>query len=684
MSSQDQYLSVSKFNRKMKMFFKNNSNFSNVYVKGEVSGVKISPSGHLYFNLKDNRSVVPCVIFKSIRRNIEFKIKNGMKLLVIADVDVYVPHGKYQLNVREVSEDGLGKLYVKYQQLKEKLTEEGLFSHEFKKTLPDFPKRIGVVTSKSGSVIHDILKTVKNLWPYCEIIIFPSPVQGQTATNKLITQINNADSFNLDVIIIARGGGSIEDLWCFNEESLVRSIFKCETPVISAIGHETDITLCDLVSDKRASNPTMAATIAINNREKIIEQVNGLNKRLLSYMSSKVDEYKSQYEYMLSRQLFSDSTYVYKSKKVDFDNLFNRFEYNSTKLLNSNKNMLNKIKSEYVIRHPCKMQLDFSKHELNKLQNRLIDAVDLIIKDKQHNLDKTTEEFRFNSDKFVSNQKFKLNQIKTSYVIQNPCKIQTDYMNSNLKISYDNLVKSIDYKLNSNQKDFENIINKNLFKNPSIIYMNKSLNLDKLKEKFINQSRKLIITNFYKVDTIKNKSVIQSPHLIYQSKYNDLDKLKNKFLNISNEVILANSHRLNLIRNNSIIQNPHLIYQSKYEDLDKLKNKFINNSNEVILSNFHKLDLIKNESVIKNPNLIYKIKYEDLYNLKDKDIIRNPYLMLDENKRKLEANKEKLDKINQVITLKKEQEKQKAKYIKIIAVIVIILIILIILFIGGI
>ena len=639
MTSQDQYLSVSQLNRNMKIFFRNNSNFSNVYVKGEVSGVKISASGHLYFNLKDKRSVIPCVIFKYIMRNIEFKIKDGMKLLLIANVDIYVPYGKYQLNVVEVSEDGLGKLFVKYQQLKEKLTKEGLFKHEFKKPLPDFPKRIGVVTSKSGSVIHDILKAVKNLWPYCEVIIFPSPVQGKAATNELITQINNADSFNLDVIIIARGGGSIEDLWCFNEENLVRSVFKCKTPVISAIGHETDDTLCDLVSDKRASNPTMAATIAINNREKIIEQVNSLNKRLLTHMSSKVIEYKSQYDYMLSRQLFIDSTYVYKSKKVDFDDLFTRFEYNSSKLLNSNKNILNKIKSEYVIRRPCKIQLDSSRHKLNELQDRLIDAIDLIKKDNQHNLDKVTKEFIFNSDKFVSNQKFKLNQIKTSYVVQNPFKIQIDYINSNLEISGDNLIKSMNHKIDSNQKDFLNIMNKNLFKNPSIIYMKKSLSLDKLKEKFINQSREIIITNSYKLSSIKNKSVIQ---------------------------------------------NPILIYQSKYSDLDKLKNKFINNSNEVILANSHRLDLMKNKSIIRNPNLFYKSKYDDLNNLKDKNIIKNPYLILDNHKRKLEVNKEKLDKINQVINLKREQKMQKARYIKIIIVIVIILIIIILLLIGGI
>ena len=352
--TQNQYLSVSQFNKKMKLFFDNEPSFKEVHVKGEVSGPYTSARGHFYFTLKDKSSVVSCIVYQWFRKNIDFEIKDGMKLLVIANVGVYPPHGKYQLDVRLATEDGLGKLYVKLQQLKEKLTKEGLFDKEHKKPLPEYPKRIGVVTSKGGSVIHDILKTVRENWPYCEVILFPSAVQGANAKNELIKQIRKADSFNLDVLIVGRGGGSLEDSWSFNEESVVRTVFECNTPVISAIGHEDDVTLTDLVADIRASTPTMAASFAIKNKEEVLNNINHLNMRLISFMSSKLDEYKKQFGYMLSKPLFVDKTYVYGSKKSDFDGLQNRFYLTSNDMINSRRVMLDKITSEYVIRHPCK------------------------------------------------------------------------------------------------------------------------------------------------------------------------------------------------------------------------------------------------------------------------------------------------------------------------------------------
>ena len=469
----------------MKIFFKNKSNFRNVFVKGEVSGAKISTRGHLYFNLKDKRSIVPCVIFKSIRQNIEFEVKDGMKLLLIANVVIYEPHGKYQLDIREISEDGLGRLYVKFQQLKEKLTNEGLFNKDLKKPLPKFAKRIGVVTSKEGSVVHDIIRTINQKWPYCKILIFPSQVQGSFATKQLIKQIKLADSYNLDVLIIARGGGNIEHLWSFNEETLVRCVFECNTPVISAIGHEGDVTLCDLVSDVSASTPTMAANFAINDKEKIFNQVNSYNIRLLTFMSSKINDYKKQFNYMLSNKLFSDSNYICGSKESDFNNLCSRFEYNSNMLIASKKNMLNEITSSYVIRRPCKMQLDSSKARLNELQYRLIDSILSILKTNKTNLDKTSDKFKFSSKNYLSNQKNRLNKIKNSYSIQNPCKIKLDKYNSDLIISKDKVIKSINYKLDSNNKDYKNILNRNLFRNPSLIYKKKSQNLNKITNEFL-------------------------------------------------------------------------------------------------------------------------------------------------------------------------------------------------------
>ena len=245
----------------MESQFKSNPNFRNVYVKGEVSDMFISAYGHLYFNLKDKKSQVPCIVYKWFRRNLQFDIEDGMKLLVIANVVVYAPHGKYQLDVRSATEDGLGQLYVKYQQLKKKLEKEGLFDDKHKKDLPHFVKRIGVITSKGGSVIHDIVKTVNENWPFCQVFLFPAAVQGENSKTELVTQIAKADDSDMDVLIVARGGGSIQDLWSYNEESVARAIFNAETPIISAIGHEDNITLADLVADKRASTPTMAASL---------------------------------------------------------------------------------------------------------------------------------------------------------------------------------------------------------------------------------------------------------------------------------------------------------------------------------------------------------------------------------------------------------------------------------------
>ena len=622
----------------MQLFFQKDSFFKEVYVKGEVSGANYSSKGNLFFNLKDKDSVVPCVILRKNRRNVDFEIVEGMKLLVIADVVVYRPHGKYQLDVFEVSEDGLGKLFIKYQQLKEKLAKEGLFNEEFKKDLPNFPKNIGVITSKEGSVIHDIIRTVNRQWPYCKLLIFPSQVQGAAATNQLVTQIKKADSFGLDTLIVAHGGGNIEDLWCFNDESLVRTVFECETPVISAIGHESDNTLCDLVSDMQASTPTMAANIAINDKEKISNQVSNYNVRLLTFMSSKIDDYKKQFNYMISKQLFTDSNYIYGSKKRDFDDLCNRFEYNSKMLISSKKNILNEIKTSYVIRHPCKIQLDLANAKLNELQNRLIDAINLILKTNRTNLDKASDEFKFSSNNYLSTQKIRLNNVKNSYSIQNPCKIQLNKYNNDLDVFQDKLIKSINYKLDSSTKNYENLLNRNLFNNPN---------------------------------------------LIYENKLHELNKLTNEFKNRSNEIILTNLYRLDSVKNKQVIKNPDLIYINKTQELNQLVNQFENKSREVILTNSYKLDSIKNKKVIKNPEIIFKTKHDDLDKIKEKSIIKNPQKMLNNYNQRLNVCKEKLDKIDQIILLKQEQEKQKSTYRKIIIVIIVIVILIIILLING-
>ena len=566
---ENQYLTVSQFNRNMKSHFDNNPNFRNVYVKGEVSGVYTSPIGNFYFKLKDKRSVINCIIQNRFMKNMDFEIKDGMKLLVIANVTIYPPHGKYQLDVRSVTEDGLGKLYVKLQQLKEKLAKEGLFDKEHKKQLSRFPKKIGVVTSKGGSVIHDIIKTVNQKWPYCEILIFPSAVQGPGATTELVKQIKRADSYGLDVLIVGRGGGSLEDIWSFNEEIVVRAIFNAKTPIISAVGHENDITLTDLVSDRRASTPTMAASLAIEDRNIVKKDVNQLNSRLLNFMSSKINDYRQEVNFILSKSLFADSKNIFASKKNCFEILNSRFEKYSSVMLNNNKHMLENIKTEYVIRHPCKIQFDQSRSNLEELNNRLIDSMKKILKNYQSTLDNATNKFEFYSQNLLQSKRHDLEMVER-VVMSNPCQNQIDTSKTSIKVFREKLVSNLDVRLGSDKKD--------------------------------------------------------------------LELVSNSFRNVSGKLILEKSYDL---------------------------------------------DAVKNLVIFKDPNNLLMSKKFELANIKNEKVLKDPYLILDSSKADLEIYREKLDKINQVMDLKKEQEKQKSMYIKIIIIAIITFMIIIILLIFG-
>ena len=261
---EEEYISVSELTDNIKRLINSDPNLKNVYVRGEISGFKRASSGHCYFNLKDENSVIPAVMFYGHASRLKFEPENGMKVLVRGYVDVYKSRGNYQLYVQGITEDGLGELHIAFEQLKKELKEAGYFDESLKKPIPKFPKKIGVVTAATGAAIKDIVTTIKRRWPLCEIILFPSLVQGNLAANNIVRQIFVADNeFELDTLIVGRGGGSIEDLWAFNERIVAKAILACETPVISAVGHEIDWTIADYVADIRAATPTAAAEIAV-------------------------------------------------------------------------------------------------------------------------------------------------------------------------------------------------------------------------------------------------------------------------------------------------------------------------------------------------------------------------------------------------------------------------------------
>ena len=276
----DKYLSVSALTGYLKYKFDSDEHLKCVFLKGEISNFKKHTSGHLYFSVKDEKSKINAIMFSVNAKSVNFTPADGSKVLLVGRVSVYESTGNYQIYVDEMLEDGIGNLYVAFEKLKNDLQKEGLFEETHKKQLPKFPKRVGVVTAPTGAAIRDIISTIKRRYPICEIIVFPSLVQGDGAATDIVRNIKEAENYNLDVLIVGRGGGSIEDLWPFNEEIVARAIFDCTIPTISAVGHEIDFTISDFVADHRAPTPTGAAEIAVPNIVDVEKYLNQLEIRL--------------------------------------------------------------------------------------------------------------------------------------------------------------------------------------------------------------------------------------------------------------------------------------------------------------------------------------------------------------------------------------------------------------------
>ncbi|SHJ59268.1 Exodeoxyribonuclease VII large subunit [Clostridium cavendishii DSM 21758] len=286
-------LSVTDVNNYLKKVVDNDFILSNLSVKGEISNFKLHTSGHLYFSLKDENSKVNCVMFRSDAFKLDFKMENGMKVIVKARLSLYVKDGSYQLYCKEIKKDGIGDLFVEYEKLKKKLFEGGFFDEEHKKAIPKFPSRVGVITSETGAAIQDIIKVIRRRNNFVDIILYPSLVQGSDAPNNLLKGLKyfNKEK-NVDVIIIGRGGGSIEELWAFNSEELAMEIYRSKIPVISAVGHEVDFTICDFISDLRAATPSAAAEIAVPNLKEHKKTLEYYENILRKKMDSIVNEEK--------------------------------------------------------------------------------------------------------------------------------------------------------------------------------------------------------------------------------------------------------------------------------------------------------------------------------------------------------------------------------------------------------
>lgn len=267
---------------------------SRIYVRGEVSNCKYHTSGHLYFSLKDASGTIACVMFAGQRRGLAFRMKDGDKVIVGGSVNVYERDGKYQLYAREISLEGAGLLYERFLALKKELEEMGMFALEYKQPIPFYVKRLGVVTAPTGAVIQDIRNVAYRRNPYVQIVLYPALVQGEGAVESIVRGIETMDRLHLDVLIVGRGGGSIEDLWAFNEEPVARAIFNCETPVISAVGHETDTTIADYVADLRAPTPSAAAELAVTDIRGILERMDQYRRRMNYSLQTQVQQARTR------------------------------------------------------------------------------------------------------------------------------------------------------------------------------------------------------------------------------------------------------------------------------------------------------------------------------------------------------------------------------------------------------
>lgn len=286
----DPYLSVAALTKYIKKKFDADPHLRDVYVKGELSNVKIHTSGHIYFTLKDQKARLPAVMFSARAKSMKFRPESGMTVLIRGDISVYEASGQYQLYAQSMQPDGIGDYYLAFEQLKEKLSKEGLFSAGHKQPLPEFPEKVAVITAQTGAAVRDIITTLKRRYPLARIVLFPTLVQGQGAVQSIVQSIQQANRTDSDVLIVGRGGGSIEDLWAFNEEAVARAIYASDIPVISAVGHETDTTIADFVADLRAATPTAAAELAVPSRIELLERVMGQRQVMFRLMSNDLEQ----------------------------------------------------------------------------------------------------------------------------------------------------------------------------------------------------------------------------------------------------------------------------------------------------------------------------------------------------------------------------------------------------------
>ena len=362
-------LTVTDINNYIKNIVDGDFFLSNVTLKGEISNLKFHTRGHLYFSLKDENSKINAVMFNYKNLGLNFIPKDGMNVIVKGKVSVFTTGGSYQITVSNMKEDGIGNLYILFEELKRRLEREGLFSPEHKKKLPRIPKKVGVITASTGAAVKDIISTINRRFPLTEIILFPTLVQGGGAKENIVKMINEANESDVDVIILGRGGGSIEDLWAFNEEIVARAIYNSNKPIVSAVGHEIDFTISDFVSDMRAPTPTGAAELVVPSKVEIQSYLNDYKGRIISVINKKIKSYTDTFSKLKNTYILKNPISMYEIDEQKLDNMLEKLGSIMTYKLEREKSELNNLSK--MISPNMLNRLDKEKIKLENIETKL-------------------------------------------------------------------------------------------------------------------------------------------------------------------------------------------------------------------------------------------------------------------------------------------------------------------------
>ena len=385
----EEYVTVSALTKYIKYKFDKDPHLGRVYLTGEISNFRLRPT-HQYFSLKDEQAIISATMFQSAFKKIQFRPEEGMKVLVIGKVSVFEKSGQYQINIEHMEPDGVGALYLAYEQLKKKLEAEGLFSLP-KKPIPQFPKKIAILTSESGAVIQDIQTTVARRFPIVQLVLYPTVVQGVHAVNSILKNLDLVEQEDYDVVIIGRGGGSIEDLWAFNEEPVVRRVAELSIPVISSVGHETDTTLIDFVSDMRAATPTAAAEIATPVLMEIHQQLRNLQTRLEQALSRQLQIKRERMQALANASIFQNPERIYQVYQQRVDQLEMRLTQMMQQSVQQKRQQLVKNQHRLELGSPSR-RVQTEKQALQYLAKRLEQAQVQLMKDKKQQFQRAIQQ----------------------------------------------------------------------------------------------------------------------------------------------------------------------------------------------------------------------------------------------------------------------------------------------------